>query len=316
MFLCPECKIKLDKLEDKIVCTKCSQIYGYLNDEIVVFNDAVDKVGFFDVQVTTRLSKMYADYSYPEFKECLKKRELFEMDLPNKKVGIAKKFWWEDYIGKIQDQSILEVGCGVNYMVPYWLDCNNVVTAFDVCKESVLLLRENLKKINLYNDNIDLFVGDVESIVFNGQFDIININNVLHHVKHKERALNFLRKSLKDNGRLLIVEPNYYYPFRWIIETDLLDRFNFVKSYFVKNNLIEKGEKGIVFRNLKKIVQKVGFRIEENISDYNCLGYAITHFIDNNHFLPKLIFMFDKYFFKYLFPSSLVPFEYLILRKR
>ena len=69
-------------------------------------------------------------------------------------------------------------------------------------------------------------------MVFNKKYDLINISNVLHHIDDKETVLQNLRNCLKLNGKLLIVEPNYYYPLRWIIETDVLDPFNFIKKCF------------------------------------------------------------------------------------
>ena len=314
-LICKKCKNTLSRVEDRIVCNKCDREYGKFIDDIAVYNNAKDKAGFFDVHATTKLAKMYANYSYEKFSDCLEKKELYEMDFPNKKIGVAKKFWWEDCLGKIEGQSILEVGCGMNYIVPYWLDSGNKVSAFDVCKESVLLLKDILKKINLYSDQIDLFVGDVEDVELNNKFDIINVNNVLHHVDDKEKAFYLLKKHLKDDGRLLIVEPNYYYPFRWIIQTEFLESINFVKAFFTNNNMIEKGEKGIVFSELKNSLNNAGFKIELNEFDKNIAGYALTYFIDNNQFLPNLIYLVDKYFLNHLVPAKLVPFEYLILSK-
>ena len=44
-----------------------------------------------------------------------------------------------------------------------------------------------------------------------------------HHVDDKLAALSRLHRCLNDDGKLMIVEPNYYYPPRWIIETDVFE---------------------------------------------------------------------------------------------
>lgn len=273
------------------------------------------EVDIFSSIIDTKLKNLYKDYTYENFKECLSKVELFEMDIPNKKVGIAKKFWWQEHIGRISGADILEVGCGVNYLVPYWIDAGNFVTAFDICKESVILLRSIMKQIGLDNDRLDLFVGNAEKVVFNKKFDIINVNNVLHHISDKEAVLIRLKECLKDEGRLMITEPNYYYPFRWIIETDIFDPYNIVRNYLIKNSYIEKNEKGVVFKALKETLRRAGFRIEFNHKDNNYLGYGITSFIDKNKLIPKILFNMDKHLLSHLLPSVLAPFEYLILTK-
>ena len=315
MFLCPECKSALSRVGDNVVCEKDNQEKGYVRDDVIIFHGTDGKADFFEKRAILQLTDRYADFSYKIFKESLAKRELFEMDLPNKKVGIARKFWWEKHIGKIEGLSILEVGCGVNYLVPYWLDSCNEVAAFDVCKESVFLLKDIIRKIGLEQNRLNLFVGDAEQLFFNKKFDVININNVLHHIKDKKKVLIRLKECLKDGGKLLIVEPNYYYPFRWIIETDFFDPCNFIKSYFVRNSLIEKLEKAVIFSKLKNILREVGFKIDVNLKDSNYLGYSITHFIDSNKVLPKIIYKMDKYVISPLLPRILAPFEYLILSK-
>ncbi|HJN22441.1 MAG TPA: hypothetical protein QF509_00755, partial [Rhodospirillales bacterium] len=86
-----------------------------MEDGIIVFDDAVDKENFFEKQAIARLSEKYRGFDRDAFLESLKKTELSEMDEANKAVGITKKFWWEPYIGKIENKPILEVGCGINY---------------------------------------------------------------------------------------------------------------------------------------------------------------------------------------------------------
>lgn len=316
IFNCLKCNVNLNIENNRIVCKKCGSEYGQIIDGIIHFHGAEDIIGFFDQHATIQLEKKYAKYSHDDFLNSLQKKELYNMDLQNKKIGVTKKFWWEKHLGKIQNSSVLEVGCGVNYFVPYWLYSNNSVTAFDTCKESVYLLKKVLKKININKGQLDLFVGDAEQIYLNKKFDIININNVMHHIKNKKKSLLQLKELIKDDGKILIVEPNFYYPPRWIIETDFLNKLNFIKAYFQKNEIIEKGEKGIIFKDFKKLVQDVGLKIEKNYKDPNYLGYALTYFIDNNKFIPALLFNIDKYLLKHILPRVIAPFEYLILSKK
>ena len=312
---CPDCKGDLHEINQKIFCKNCNKEQGFIEEGIPVFHGSKDHVGFFDKQATQRLAEKYAQFTYDTFIETLKKTKLYEMDFWNKKVGIAEKFWWEKYLGKITNKDILEVGCGINYIVPYWLHTGNKVAAFDICAESVHLLDLVLKKTGLDKNSPFLFVADAERLSARKQYDLININNVLHHIKDKQRVLLNLRELLKDNGRLLIVEPNYYYPFRWIIETDFMESINFVKSWFVKHDLIEKGEKAVIFSQLKKMISDAGYTIEFNTKDSNYLGYGITYFFKENSILPRIIYNIDHWILSYILPGKIAPFEYLILKK-
>ena len=58
----------------------------------------------------------------------------------------------------------MEVGCGVNYLVPYWLLTNNNVVAFDVCKEAVFLLKELVQQLKISDKDLQLYVGDARLI--------------------------------------------------------------------------------------------------------------------------------------------------------
>jgi len=271
---------------------------------------------FFEKQAIERLGRKYNHFSFKTFLATLKKTKLYEMDDPNKQVGITEKLWWEKYVGKVTNKDVLEVGCGVNYIVPYWLHTKNRVTAFDPCAESISLLTQILKKLGLLKSKLRLFTGDISLLVDAKTFDIINVNNVLHHVKDKPSLLKALHGLLDDDGLLLLVEPNYYYPPRWIIETDFMEKFNFVKAWFVKHNLIEQGEKAIVFSELNRMIAGAGFVIKVNRKDSNYLGYAITYFLKPNSFLANVLYAIDQRILKYILPSKFAPFEYLILEKR
>ncbi len=287
-----------------------------MEDGVIVFDDAVDKENFFEKQAIARLSEKYRGFDRDAFLESLKKTELSEMDEANKAVGITKKFWWEPYIGKIENKPILEVGCGINYIVPYWLECGNDVIAIDACKESILLLRRVIEQAGLGRERIRLAVADARTIKLAETFDVVNINNVLHHIGDSRQVLSRLRPHLCDGGSLLIVEPNYYYPPRWIIETDVFNPFNFIKDYFVRNDLIEKGEKGVVFSDLRCALLDTGYEIIANPKDVNYLGYFSIYWMRQNSPLARMISNLDNLLFRWILPRIIAPFEYIVAVKK
>ena len=315
-FLCPVCDQELSSEMYDVICKKCNKTFARIRQDVIIFYDCLEKTGFFEKQAVERLSEKYSAYTYEDFKNSLNKRELYNMDLLNKKVGITRKLWWEEYLGTINNKDILEVGCGVNYLVPYWLYSENNVTAFDICEESVFLTKNILNRMGLSTNRLTLFVADAEKIMFKKKFDIINISNVLHHIKNKKSVLLKFKNALRENGKLLIVEPNYYYPFRWIIETDVFDPFNFAKIFFQKKNLIEEGEKAIKFKELKSTLREIGFRIDVELKDSNYFGYGTIYFFDNHPRLVKLIYKMDEHLISRILPKVFTPFEYLIMSER
>ena len=314
-YLCPNCQIPLTHSGDKMVCEECGVSHASIVDGIVHFDGCFDKMSFFEKQAVERLGGFYEGYTAETFEQVLSKVFLWQMDWANKRVGIARKFWWEPNIGKIQNKKIMEIGCGVNYLVPYFLLSNNDVFAFDICRESVLFLKSVVERVCFEHDRLTLAVADATEIELGEKFDVIDISNVLHHIEDKPAVLERAHRFLSDDGKLIIVEPNYYYPPRWIIETEAFDPFNVVKNYFVRNDLIEKGEKAIVFPKLCQQIEDSGFKIENIFPDENYLGYFTQYWMKEDTALTKIIFSLDKNFFRHVMPIKIAPFQYIIASK-
>jgi len=314
-FLCPDCTQSLAINEGRVTCAACVTALGVVENGIIIFDGCADEHNFFEKQAIERLEVLYKDYDRAKFLDDLKKIHLWEMDERNKRVGIASKFWWEDHTGKIENKFILEVGCGVNYIVPYFLECGNHVAAFDICRESVEYSKSIIERIFSNIENISYAVADARKAKFSRSFDIVNISNVLHHIDDKVSVFRKMHDALKDDGKLIIVEPNYYYPPRWAIETDIFDPINVVKNYFVKNDLIEKGEKAVIFTDMIKQLQDAGFRIDVREKDKNYLGYFTVYWMGEGSTLSRVIFNLDKSLFSKILPRALAPFEYIIATK-
>jgi len=311
-FFCPECKdARLELRQDALVCVKCNQNIARIEDGISIFSGCDGKSSFFGERSTNWLAND-PDLNRDAVLESFHRRELWNMDKLNRKLGVAKKCWWEEYLGCLCNKSVLEIGCGVNYLVPYWLETGNSVMAVDICKESVFLLSSLLKRIGISEEKLSLTVADVERIRFRKKFDVISINNVLHHVGNRLAALKGLSSSLAPGGKLILVEPNYYYPPRWILETNLFDPLNVLKSFIYRRGIIEEGEKAIIFSQLKKELEVTGFSIEVNAKDNNYLGWLLMFGMGAGGSLAKAVYKMDKHIMSKILPRVLAPFEYII----
>lgn len=316
-FLCPHCRDELSlNAGGRLVCATCGDSGARQMDEGLIFFDRCqDTHNFFEKQALEQLDRFYQDYDDQRFEDCLGRQELWEMDEANRHVGITKKFWWERYLGKIENKRVLDVGSGVNYIVPYLLRSDNEVVAFDVCAESVRYQRKMLGRLSVPIDRLTSAVADVEQIELSQAFDVVNVNNVLHHVDDKLAALSRLHRCLNDDGKLMIVEPNYYYPPRWIIETDVFDPFNAVKNFFVRNYLIEQGEKAVIFSELTSLLAETGFRVDHRMKDENYLSYFTVYWMRERSLLARTFGWCDRVILGNVLPRILAPFEYIVASK-
>lgn len=309
------CCSELEQIESDLTCRDCGKNIAKLVDGIIVFNDAIDKFNFFEKIVVEKLNKKYSDYNREHFLRDLNIKNLWEMDDQSKCVGITRKFWWEDHIEKIENKRILEVGCGVTYLSPMWLETQNELTAFDACIESVTQVRDNCEKFGVPINKGTFICADAATIQFSGKFDIISINNALHHIEDRVTVIKELNKCLNSEGKLLLVEPNYYYPPRWFMETDFFDPFNPFKNYALKNHLMEKNEKGITFPDFKRELAEAGFRIIANEKDPNYAGYFLLYWMTRCSALSHAIHFLDRWILQWILPRIFTPFEYIIAEK-
>ena len=314
-FLCPACLGTMHLAAGRIHCMKCGARHGAMQDDLLTFDDCLDKHSFFEKQAVERLDRYYVGYDRSAFLDDLTKTVLWQMDERNKRVGITRKFWWEDHVGKIENKQILEIGCGVNYIVPYFVESQNQIVAFDICRESVEYSKKLVSRIFGDADRVTYAVADAQRAEFPPVFDVVDISNVLHHIEDKDAVFERAHRALKRGGKMIIVEPNYYYPPRWIIETEAFDPYNWVKNYFVRNSLIEKGEHAIIFSDMVRQIENAGFRIDVRRKDDNYLGYFTVYWLKERTALAKAVYQLDKYVFSKILPQLIAPFEYLVATK-
>ena len=126
LMLCDQCSASLINRENKLVCSECGKLFATLENNVACFNGVPEIDGYFEKFMKT-VGTLYEGYNREKFLADLQKSEYWEMDTPNKRVGVTKKYWWEKYLGKLQNKTILDLGCGIHYLPPYWAETNNKV---------------------------------------------------------------------------------------------------------------------------------------------------------------------------------------------
>lgn len=111
---------------------------------------------------------------------------------------------------------ILEIGCGTGE-VSYWMaeQTPAQVLGTDLC---VPFIEDAKKKYQL--PNLEYAVVDFNTPgSFSGQtFDYIVGNGILHHLYHNlDEASLSMRRLLKERGKIIFLEPNFYNPYIYLI---------------------------------------------------------------------------------------------------
>lgn len=114
-----------------------------------------------------------------------------------------------------RDSRILEIGCGTGE-VSYWMAQRSPahVIGTDLCEP---FIKEAKKKFQLPNLQYEVLDFTTETS-FPGQFDYIVGNGILHHLYHDlDGALSSMSRLLKENGKIIFLEPNFYNPYIYFI---------------------------------------------------------------------------------------------------
>ena len=106
---------------------------------------------------------------------------------------------------------ILEIGCGTGVFTQVFTTLCRRVSAVDLSPKMAAEARKR-------NPNVEIHVGSAEHIPFKSQrFDAVVCISAFCYIINQQRALMEIRRVLKPNGKLLLIEPNILCPAYWIM---------------------------------------------------------------------------------------------------
>lgn len=169
------------------------------------------------------------------------------------------KFWEEPYevINKMLPDNgrIIDLGCGEGLLSNYLAIAspNRKITGVEIAPERLVRAKKGIK-------NAFFFVGDIIKTPY-PKANAIVLFHVLHHLPNRDAQEEVLKKaknSLKENGKLIIVEvhvkPTIKYAAAWFADHFLVP-WVFEKRFYTK----------AYFRNESdwiNLLKKVGFKIK------------------------------------------------------
>ncbi|SVC54668.1 uncharacterized protein METZ01_LOCUS307522, partial [marine metagenome] len=121
------------------------------------------------------------------------------------------------------NSKILEIGCGTGEISNYIAKNTKAnVTGIDVCDPFINIAKEEFKHQNLNFLKKDFLEFNVMA---DSKYDYIIGNGILHHLYFNlEYSLESIYKMLKENGKIIFMEPNIYNPYCFLI-------FNYLRNW-------------------------------------------------------------------------------------
>lgn len=225
----------------------------------------------------------------------------------------SKNFWWEKLIRKPNGKNILDIGCGDTYFVTYWQLTGNNAYGSDFSSEAVECNKLLNRKLGLKQN---FYVASSEKIKSKDEFfDIVHMRWVIHHIppELQDKSMQEIKRVLKKGGRLIVFETNYAYPFRWIVQTPFLRKFNLLRKHAIKKGWLDSEEKALTNKGYVNLIERNGFKIEKVDYDFTLFYYPVSLLIKNET-IRNITKCFDK-FLKKIIPTKFSKDIMIISRK-
>ena len=147
------------------------------------------------------------------------------------------------------ETTILEIGCGTGEIASFIAQKTKAkVLGTDIC---VPFIEEAKEKHKLSNLSFEILNFNNPETLHGEKFDYIIGNGILHHLYYNlDEALKNILFLLKENGKLIFLEPNLINPYCYLI---------FSYSYFRKKANLEPDEMAFNKSFIQEKLKKAGY---------------------------------------------------------
>ena len=145
---------------------------------------------------------------------------------------------------------IIEIGCGSGVWTAHLAKLGKHVVGLDLSSILIKKLHKRLKKLNC-----EAVIGDAEFLPFTDKVaDCCFFFYSLHHIPDISQAINEATRCLKDNGQLVLVEPN---GLNFMLA--LIARITFILRLVNKAGMTSPAERPLNIKKIVQILSEVGF---------------------------------------------------------
>ncbi len=266
---------------------KLYRSYSYFNKIIKdenKFKTPTSKYVFYLLKYTIQLEKIsFISKVRPSFSE------LFYTDLGEIAFELFNKPNFIKAIEKKKLKYILDIGCGNGNFIDLFLANYNDITVFGVERQVKVCLILNKK----YSDfkNVIIINDNINNLIFDIKFDLINISYMLFYMSIEDQKALFtkLYDILDENGSIIICQ---YFPSIENIQSSIaikdkkwnkIERYKFkisnsiLYSEVLLNDSLSDFNRALRFNEFEKIIEETNFRIEEiHKADNNYYSFYFT----------------------------------------
>lgn len=106
-----------------------------------------------------------------------------------------------NYAGIKSGSSVLDVACGTGILIPYYMKHKvKKVVGVDISSKMIEIAKEKYADC----DCVDFYIGDMEEIDLDQQFDCVMVYNAFPHFTNPQKLIKQLAGHLKENGILCV----------------------------------------------------------------------------------------------------------------
>lgn len=148
----------------------------------------------------------------------------------------AKEKWLNEIKARIGVESakILDVGTGPGFLSIILADDGYELYGLD---QSSGMLEQAIKNASNFDVDVTFVLGDAEKLTFaDATFDVVIARNITYALSNPELAFREWLRVLKENGKILIYDANWFY---FLFDEDENQKMKvFLKDYHEKNGHI------------------------------------------------------------------------------
>lgn len=271
-FICPECKVELNKNKDSYCCKSCNQTFTFKDG---IYNFLPQSLTCFEHKEAQYHSKVAIHYD-----------ELAQLD------ALRNKYYHQDFLNYIlklpKESKILEIGCGTGEDGLKILKSGFNLVESDISEEMLKLAKSKAQKDGLLEKTAYvLAMGD--KIPFkNNSFDAIFMVASLHHFVSPVSALKEIKRCVRPGGLIILgIEPNCWFYYTIYPVVKLLKKLKKKSQNIPSSSVADESTYGFGRRAIRNIINKVDLEIIDLKPVWFLNGFLHTGLMGLNKLLKR-----------------------------